>query len=258
MLPVATRMTFAVSRSSAPRPAHQHRVRIHDAALPLVDVRPVGREVLGHADLLLLGHGALAEEQLADPGPVPRASSPRRTARAGGSRRGTARSPGASWMGSVPVLAPAPPRFDCRSTTATFLLEVPRLGRTLLPGGPGADHHQVVVGHPSSLQQGRPSGTVRQEGSNRRPGGGMGAAMALPPLTEALQPLLESLDEALHQRERERRAGPAGRRPVQVLYGGAHLFKAGRGGPDWARWPAPRSTPTPRTVRPSPTRSGCR
>ena len=53
----------------------------------------------------------------------------------------------------------------------------------------------------------------------------MGAAMALPPLTEALQPLLETLDEALHQRERERRAGPAGRRPVQVLYGGAHLFK---------------------------------
>lgn len=51
--------------------------------------------------------------------------------------------------------------------------------------------------------------------------------MALPPLTEALQPLLESLDEALHQRERERRAGPAGRRPVQVLYGGAHLFKPG-------------------------------
>jgi uncharacterized protein DUF6986 len=55
----------------------------------------------------------------------------------------------------------------------------------------------------------------------------MGAAMALPPLTEALQPLLESLDEALHQRDRERRAGPAGRRPVQVLYGGAHLFKPG-------------------------------
>lgn len=55
----------------------------------------------------------------------------------------------------------------------------------------------------------------------------MGAAMALPPLTEALQPLLESLDEALHQRERERRSGPAGRRPVQVLYGGAHLFKPG-------------------------------
>ncbi|HZX43750.1 MAG TPA: phosphoenolpyruvate kinase, partial [Myxococcaceae bacterium] len=51
--------------------------------------------------------------------------------------------------------------------------------------------------------------------------------MALPPLTEALQPLLESLDEALHQRDRERRAGPAGRRPVQVLYGGAHLFRAG-------------------------------
>jgi hypothetical protein len=55
----------------------------------------------------------------------------------------------------------------------------------------------------------------------------MGAAMALPPLTEALQPLLESLDEALHQRERERRAGTGGRRPVQVLYGGAHLFKPG-------------------------------
>src|SRR5262249_25015795 len=55
----------------------------------------------------------------------------------------------------------------------------------------------------------------------------MGAAMALPPLTEALQPLLESLDEALHQRDRERRAGPTGRRPVQVLYGGAHLFKPG-------------------------------
>ena len=55
----------------------------------------------------------------------------------------------------------------------------------------------------------------------------MGAAMALPPLTEALQPLLESLDEALHQRDRERQAGPAGRRPVQVLYGGAHLFKPG-------------------------------
>lgn len=53
----------------------------------------------------------------------------------------------------------------------------------------------------------------------------MGAAMALPPLTEALQPVLETLDEALHQRERERRAGPGGRRPVQVLYGGAHLFK---------------------------------
>jgi Domain of unknown function (DUF6986) len=51
--------------------------------------------------------------------------------------------------------------------------------------------------------------------------------MALPPLTEALQPLLESLDEALHQRERERRLGTSGRRPVQVLYGGAHLFKAG-------------------------------
>ncbi len=51
--------------------------------------------------------------------------------------------------------------------------------------------------------------------------------MALPPLTEALQPLLESLDESLHQRDRERFAGPAGRRPVQVLYGGAHLFKAG-------------------------------
>ena len=55
----------------------------------------------------------------------------------------------------------------------------------------------------------------------------MGAAMALPPLTEALQPLLESLDEALHQRERERRTGRPGRRPVQVLYGGAHLFKPG-------------------------------
>ena len=55
----------------------------------------------------------------------------------------------------------------------------------------------------------------------------MGAAMALPPLTEALQPLLESLDEALHQRERERRAGPAGRRPIQVLYGGAHLYRPG-------------------------------
>src|SRR5215475_8006123 len=55
----------------------------------------------------------------------------------------------------------------------------------------------------------------------------MGAGMALPPLTEALQPLLESLDEALHQRDRERRAGTAGRRPVQVLYGGAHLFKPG-------------------------------
>ena len=51
--------------------------------------------------------------------------------------------------------------------------------------------------------------------------------MALPPLTEALQPLLESLDESLHQRDRERRAGSAGRRPVQVLYGGAHLFKPG-------------------------------
>jgi|RhiMethySRZTD1v2_1073278.scaffolds.fasta_scaffold198886_2 hypothetical protein len=55
----------------------------------------------------------------------------------------------------------------------------------------------------------------------------MGAAMALPPLTEALQPVLESLDEALHQRDRERCAGPAGRRPVQILYGGAHLFKPG-------------------------------
>ena len=55
----------------------------------------------------------------------------------------------------------------------------------------------------------------------------MGAAMALPPLTEALQPLLESLDEALHQRERERHVGTVGRRPVQVLYGGAHLFKPG-------------------------------
>jgi hypothetical protein len=55
----------------------------------------------------------------------------------------------------------------------------------------------------------------------------MGAAMALPPLTEALQPVLESLDEALHQRERERHVGTAGRRPVQVLYGGAHLFKPG-------------------------------
>ncbi|MGZ6131369.1 MAG: DUF6986 family protein, partial [Myxococcaceae bacterium] len=51
--------------------------------------------------------------------------------------------------------------------------------------------------------------------------------MALPPLTEALQPLLESLDESLHQRDRERQAGPAGRRPVQVLYGGAQLFKPG-------------------------------
>jgi hypothetical protein len=51
--------------------------------------------------------------------------------------------------------------------------------------------------------------------------------MALPPLTDALQPLLESLDEALHQRERERCVGPTGRRPVQVLYGGAHLFKPG-------------------------------
>jgi len=51
--------------------------------------------------------------------------------------------------------------------------------------------------------------------------------MALPPLTEAMQPLLESLDEALHRRERERRTGTPGRRPVQVLYGGAHLFKPG-------------------------------
>jgi citrate lyase beta subunit len=49
--------------------------------------------------------------------------------------------------------------------------------------------------------------------------------MALPPLTEALQPLLESLETALHQRDRERQAGPPGRRPVQVLYGGAHLFR---------------------------------
>ena len=50
--------------------------------------------------------------------------------------------------------------------------------------------------------------------------------MALPPLTEALQPSLESLDEALHEEARLRQTAPGGRRPVQVLYGGAHLFKA--------------------------------
>jgi hypothetical protein len=51
--------------------------------------------------------------------------------------------------------------------------------------------------------------------------------VALPPLTEALQPPLELLDDALHEEARLRRAAPEGRRPVQVLYGGAHLFKAG-------------------------------
>src|SRR5262249_23966969 len=49
-------------------------------------------------------------------------------------------------------------------------------------------------------------------------------AVALPPLTEALQPPLELLDGALHEEARLRRAGPEGRRPVQVLYGGAPLF----------------------------------
>jgi hypothetical protein len=51
--------------------------------------------------------------------------------------------------------------------------------------------------------------------------------VALPPLTEALQPPLESLDEALHEEARLRQLAPGGRRPVHVLYGGAHLFKAG-------------------------------
>jgi len=50
--------------------------------------------------------------------------------------------------------------------------------------------------------------------------------VALPPLTEALQPPLELLDGALHEEARLRRAGPGGRRPVQVLYGGAHLFRS--------------------------------
>ena len=51
--------------------------------------------------------------------------------------------------------------------------------------------------------------------------------MPLPPLSEALQPPLELLDDALHQEARLRRAAPEGRRPVQVLYGGAHLFRPG-------------------------------
>ncbi|MDE2290619.1 MAG: phosphoenolpyruvate kinase, partial [Elusimicrobia bacterium] len=41
---------------------------------------------------------------------------------------------------------------------------------------------------------------------------------------ETLAPILGALDDA--EADLEAEAAPAGRRPVHVLYGGAHLFKA--------------------------------
>ena len=49
--------------------------------------------------------------------------------------------------------------------------------------------------------------------------------MALPPLSEALTPALESLEQGLLRLKQLRPGLPPGRRPVHVLYGGAHLFQ---------------------------------
>jgi citrate lyase beta subunit len=50
--------------------------------------------------------------------------------------------------------------------------------------------------------------------------------MALPPLADALAPALESLEQGLLRLQQVRPGLPPGRRPVHVLYGGAHLFQA--------------------------------
>lgn len=50
--------------------------------------------------------------------------------------------------------------------------------------------------------------------------------MALPPLADALAPALESLEQGLLRLQQLRPGLPPGRRPVHVLYGGAHLFQA--------------------------------
>jgi citrate lyase beta subunit len=51
--------------------------------------------------------------------------------------------------------------------------------------------------------------------------------MALPPLADALAPALENLEQGLLRLQQVRPGLQAGRRPVHVLYGGAHLFQTG-------------------------------
>ena len=50
--------------------------------------------------------------------------------------------------------------------------------------------------------------------------------MAFPPLADALAPALETLEQGLLRLQHVRPAIDMGRRPVHVLYGGAHLFQA--------------------------------
>ncbi len=50
--------------------------------------------------------------------------------------------------------------------------------------------------------------------------------MAFPPLADALAPSLETLEQGLLRLKHLRPAVEMGRRPVHVLYGGAHLFQA--------------------------------
>ncbi|MGO9831249.1 MAG: DUF6986 family protein [Myxococcaceae bacterium] len=50
--------------------------------------------------------------------------------------------------------------------------------------------------------------------------------MAFPPLADALAPALENLEQGLLRLQHVRPALEMGRRPVHVLYGGAHLFQA--------------------------------
>jgi citrate lyase beta subunit len=49
--------------------------------------------------------------------------------------------------------------------------------------------------------------------------------MALPPLADALGPALETLEKGLQRLQQLRPGLQPGRRPVHVLYGGAHLFQ---------------------------------
>ena len=51
--------------------------------------------------------------------------------------------------------------------------------------------------------------------------------MAFPPLADALKEALGTLEQGLVRLSEQRPGLQPGRRPVHVLYGGAHLFQPG-------------------------------